>query len=46
MLVLTPWIDSIYPLNPNVNNNKFVSKYFEQDVIANLQYGYFSEVAK
>ena len=28
------------------NNNKFVSKYFDQDVIANLQYGYFSEVAK
>ena len=26
------------------NNNEFVSRYFDQDVIANLQYGYFSEL--
>ena len=26
------------------NNHKFVSKYFDQDAIANLQYGYFSEL--
>jgi len=26
------------------NNHKFVSKYFDQDAIANLQYAYFSEL--
>ena len=28
------------------NNHKFVSKYFDQDAIANLQYGYFLELAE
>jgi glycosyltransferase involved in cell wall biosynthesis len=28
------------------NNHKFVSKYFDQDAIANLQYGYFLELVE